>query len=134
MFNYATRKTYLAYLLIIVPSLHCSIMLHARSPVIHGMTDFSTKTVTQRKALHLLIWMNHYANLRQVMKQNLRLQLRRLKVQHNDWKWLAAIHILHVASIVMTGNEMESDEEVEGTYVVSTRKVVEIFTFYVIKT
>ena len=47
------------------------IMLYARSAVIHGMTDFSKKkqkTVTQRKELHPIIWMNHHANLTQAMK------------------------------------------------------------------
>ena len=62
------------------------IMLYARSAVIHGMTDFSKKTVTQRKALHPIIWMNHHANLTQAVKQNPRLHLRKLKVQHNHWK------------------------------------------------
>ena len=45
------------------------IMLYARSAVIHGMTDFSKKkTVTQKKELHPIVWMNLHANLTQAMK------------------------------------------------------------------
>ena len=62
------------------------IVLHTRLPVIHGMTNLSTNTVTRRKAIYLVlnIWMNQCANLRWTIKQNLRLQIR-LKVK--TW-WL----------------------------------------------